>query len=73
MTRKSFFHYLMKFREEPPRDELAAFANHAFKDHSFPKVADQYDEISRYLEMNGSYLPSMSVFDEAWERYIEEA
>lgn len=70
--RKSFFHYLMKYREEPPRDELAEFANHAFNDHSFPKMADHYDELSRYLEMNGFYLPSMTVFDEAWDRYIEE-
>ncbi|MEK4029057.1 MULTISPECIES: YozE family protein [Bacillaceae] len=70
--RKSFFHYLMKFREEPPRDELAAFANHAFTDHSFPKMSRHYDELSRYLEMNGFYLSSMTVFDEAWDRYMEE-
>ncbi|OCA93012.1 YozE family protein [Pseudobacillus wudalianchiensis] len=72
VLRKSFFHYLMKFREEPPRDELAEFANHAFHDHSFPKMASQYDELSRYLELNGFYLSSMAIFDEAWDRYIEE-
>ncbi|TDW04738.1 YozE family protein [Bacillus badius] len=72
VVRKSFYHYLMKFREEPPRDELAKFANHAFADHSFPKAADDYDELSRYLEMNGSYLSGMRVFDEAWDRYLEE-
>ncbi|PAQ13427.1 hypothetical protein CD798_15150 [Bacillaceae bacterium SAOS 7] len=70
--RKSFFHYLMKHREEPPRDDVADFANHAFKDHSFPKHEANYDELSRYLELNGLYLRSMAVFDEAWERYIEE-
>ncbi|WP_338749475.1 YozE family protein [Bacillus sp. FJAT-52991] len=70
--RKSFFHYLMKYREEPPRDDIADFANHAFKDHSFPKGEANYDELSRYLELNGLYLRSMSIFDEAWERYIEE-
>lgn len=69
---KSFYHYLMKYREEPPRDELAAFANHAFDDHSFPKSEDSYDELSRYLEMDIDYLPTMSVFDAAWEKYEQD-
>ena len=69
---KSFYHYLMKYREEPPRDEIAAFANAAFMDHSFPKEADEYDILSRYLEMDVDYLPSMSVFDTAWEKYEQD-
>lgn len=69
---KSFYHYLMKYREEPPRDEVAAFANHAFMDHSFPKDADEYDTLSRYLEMDVDYLPSMSVFDMAWGKYEQD-
>lgn len=69
---KSFYHYLMKYREEPPRDEIAAFANHAFADHSFPKDADEYDTLSHYLEMDVDYLPSMSVFDTAWEKYEQD-
>ncbi|WP_046173650.1 YozE family protein [Domibacillus indicus] len=69
---KSFYHYLMKYREEPPRDELAAFANHAFDDHSFPKMADSYDVLCRYLEMDAGYLPTMGVFDEAWEKYEQD-
>ncbi|MBM7647896.1 uncharacterized protein YozE (UPF0346 family) [Bacillus ectoiniformans] len=70
--RKSFYHYLMKYREEPPRDDLAAFANHAFSDHSFPKSSEDYNELCQYLELNGLYLPSMTVFDDAWDKYIEE-
>ena len=31
-----------------------------------------YHEISHYLELNATYLPSMSVFDEAWQGYLEE-
>ena len=69
---KSFYHYLMKYREEPPRDELASFANHAFGDHSFPKTEDSYDVLSRYLEMDVDYMPSMSVFDQAWENYEQD-
>ncbi|WP_100331338.1 YozE family protein [Bacillus xiapuensis] len=70
--KKSFYHYLLKYREYPPRDGIADFANQAFKDHSFPKDECNYDRLSRYLELNGSYLPSMSIFDEAWAKYEEE-
>ncbi|OCA90828.1 hypothetical protein A8F94_02845 [Bacillus sp. FJAT-27225] len=69
--RKSFYHFLMKYRHPKPNDTISGFANAAFKDHSFPKTSEDYDELSRYLEMNGHYLPSMAVFDEAWEEYIE--
>jgi len=53
-----------------PKDSISHFANHAYEDHSFPKGSIDYDEISSYLEMNGHYLNSMAVFDEAWEHYI---
>jgi len=26
--------------------------------------------LSSYLELNGQYLDSMSIFDEAWQQYI---
>ncbi|MGG3737066.1 YozE family protein [Aeribacillus pallidus] len=70
--RKSFYHFLMKFRDSNPTDELAVFANHVYKDHSFPKQSSSYDEVSRYLELNGDYLPSMTVFDQAWEIYVAD-
>ncbi len=69
---KSFYHYLLKYREEPPRDELAAFANNAFYDPAFPKSEDSYDVLSRYLEMEVDYMPSMGVFDDAWEKYEQD-
>ncbi|MDR4948278.1 YozE family protein [Neobacillus cucumis] len=68
--RKSFYHFLMKYRHPTPKDEISTFANNAFLDHSFPKTSADYQEISSYLEMNGQYLKSMTVFDEAWEDYI---
>ncbi len=64
---KSFYHFLMKYRGGSGR--LAEFAAGAFRDHGFPKESDDYDEISRYLELNGDYLPTMAVFDEAFELY----
>jgi uncharacterized protein YozE (UPF0346 family) len=69
--RKSFYHFLMKYRHPAPKDEAAQFANHAYEDHSFPKLSHDYHEISLYLEMNGHYLPSMSIFDSLWEIYLD--
>ncbi len=68
--RKSFYHFLMKYRHPSAKDPISAFANHAYHDHSFPKISEDYDEISSYLELNGHYLESMSTFDEVWELYL---
>ncbi|WP_053366848.1 YozE family protein [Bacillus sp. FJAT-27245] len=68
--RKSFYHFLMKYRHPKPKDEISKFANSAYMDHSFPKHSEDYGEISAYLELNGDYLDTMSVFDEAWQEYI---
>lgn len=66
---KSFYHFLMTYRHPDPKDEISIFANDAYLDHSFPKMSKNYQEISSYLELNGSYLATMTVFDEAWELY----
>ncbi len=42
-----------------------------FFDQSFPKQSGDYETLTRYLELNGSYLPSMTIFDEAYEAYQE--
>lgn len=68
---KSFYHFLMKYRQPKNIDEITAFANQAYEDHGFPKQSSDYHEISTYLEMNGHYLDSMAVFDQAWELYIQ--
>ena len=68
---KSFYHFLMKYRHPKPKDWISHFANSAYMDHAFPKHSENYDEISSYLELNGQYLESMSVFDEAWDLYIQ--
>jgi uncharacterized protein YozE (UPF0346 family) len=62
----------MKFRHPKPVDEISKFANDAYLDHSFPKSSVSYDELSSYLEMNGTYLTSVSVFDKAWDGYQNE-
>ncbi|MEH6891494.1 YozE family protein [Bacillus sp. JJ864] len=69
--KKSFYHYMMKHRAALLKDELCDLAEIMYEDHSFPKQSEDYDEISSYLEFNGS-LDSMSIFDRAWELYIQE-
>ncbi len=69
MMSKSFYHFLMKYRHPAPKDAISRFANQAYEDHSFPKTAEDYHEISSYLELNGHYLASMTIFDEAWQLY----
>ncbi|CAI2678137.1 hypothetical protein AKUA1404_07940 [Apilactobacillus kunkeei] len=63
---KSFYQYLMTERNPKSTEAVAQFANNAFYDQSFPKQSTDYDEISEYLEENASYLPSMTIFDDAW-------
>ena len=72
MRRQAFYQYLMTQRNPDATDELAQFANNAFYDQSFPKQSDDYDEISQYLELNATYLPSMLIFDELWQKYLEK-
>ena len=68
----SFYHYLMTERDPHKEDDITLFANAAFNDRIFPKQSEDYDEVSTYLEMNASYLPSMMIFDEAWQRYLDK-
>ncbi|OTP12134.1 hypothetical protein A5844_000350 [Enterococcus sp. 10A9_DIV0425] len=66
---RSFYHYLMTLRGGS--DSVSSFATEAGKDIQFPKHSTSYEEISDYLEMNVDYLPSMDIFDNAWEQYLE--
>lgn len=66
---KTFYHFLMKYRHPSPNDSISMFANQAYEDHSFPKTSEDYHEISSYLELNGLYLESMTIFDDAWQLY----
>lgn len=70
MYRQSFYQYLMTERNSDSHDEIAEFAEGAFYDQSFPKQSQDYEELSQYLELNAAYLPTMTIFDEAWDRYL---
>lgn len=68
----SFYQYLMTERDPYKKDAITLFANEAFNDRIFPKQSEDYDEVSRHLEMNADYLPSMMIFDEAWQKYLDK-
>lgn len=68
---RPFYLYLMKFRQPKEIDGITKFANYAYEDHGFPKQSTDYNELSSYLELNADYLESMSVFDQAWEQYVQ--
>ncbi len=70
--RKSFYHFLMTKRNPGSSDPIAEFANNAFYDQSFPKQEEDFDLISKYLEENAVYLPTMTIFDDAWKEYQEQ-
>jgi uncharacterized protein YozE (UPF0346 family) len=63
---------MMKYRHNRGGDPIGELARGAYHDHSFPKSSTDYHEISSYLELNGHYLTSMSVFDQAWDMYENE-
>lgn len=69
---KSFYQYILKYRNPSAKDALSRFAEDVYHDHSFPKTASDYHELSSYLELNGHYLDNMSLFDEVWDMYISE-
>ncbi len=70
---RSFYQFLMTQRDPHLKDELTQFANAASKDLQFPKHSADFDEISGYLELNASYLPSMAIFDQAWQLYLDNS
>ncbi|GED79672.1 UPF0346 protein [Amylolactobacillus amylophilus] len=72
MMRQSFYQYLMTLRNPDSHTMIAEFANNAFNDQYFPKQMQDYEELSNYLELNGSYLPNMDVFDEAYRMYLDK-
>ncbi|MBW1621022.1 YozE family protein [Lactiplantibacillus plantarum] len=67
---KTFYTFLMTQRNPDSTDTIAEFANNAFLDQSFPKQSKDFHELSQYLELNAGYLPTMTVFDDAWQAYL---
>ncbi|MDF7638882.1 YozE family protein [Lactobacillus sp. ESL0791] len=70
--RESFYRFLMTQRDPDSSDDIAQFANNAEHDLSFPKQEQNYEKLSNYLELNAGYLPSMTIFDQAYQLYKEK-
>ncbi|MEX0380768.1 YozE family protein [Leuconostoc sp. MS02] len=68
-SNRSFYNWLMTNRNAVSANEIQQFANNAFLDLTFPKQSTDFDEISKYLEENTTYLMGMTTFDKAWELY----
>ncbi len=62
----------MTQRDADSKDEVAQFANNAQNDQAFPKQEQSYEKLSDYLELNAGYLPSMSIFDRAYQMYRDK-
>ncbi len=62
----------MTQRDADSKDEVAQFANNAQNDQTFPKQEQSYEKLSDYLELNAGYLPSMSIFDRAYQMYRDK-
>lgn len=68
--RRSFYHYLMTLRG-PDRDAIEKLATNVFLDTDFPKHAEDYETLSRYLETHVDYLDNMDLFDQLFSDYAE--
>ncbi|UOQ42778.1 YozE family protein [Halobacillus salinarum] len=69
---RSFYHYMMRYRGNKENNDDKKLADWMFEDHSFPKQAKTYDEISSYLEWNIPFTNALSVFDKLYEAYLTE-
>lgn len=68
---KSFYQFLNTYRHALEKSEMSMFAENVFHDPGFPKNSSDYHEISLYLEMNVDYILDMSLFDDAWNLYLQ--
>lgn len=70
--RQSFYQFLMTLRDPDSNSDLAQFANNAQFDSTFPRQEQDRTRLSEYLEENAAYLPSMTIFDDAYQAYEEK-
>lgn len=69
---RSFYHFLMTFRNEKRSDDESMLADWAFHEHDFPKHSADYNEISNYLEWNSPFANALTVFDELWSGFLND-
>lgn len=62
---------MQTFRDSKLRTDETLLAEDIFKDLQFPKQSEDYEEVSYYLETNAYYISNMNLFDDLWEKYLE--
>ncbi|TDL34809.1 YozE family protein [Jeotgalibacillus sp. S-D1] len=67
--KRSFYHYVMKYREPEPNSRESELANSMYDDLDFPKMSEDYHELSNYIELTEIYFDKISIFDDLWEEY----
>lgn len=67
--KKSFYHYALTFRGGEWSDKKVRFAESMFIDHSFPKTAETFTELSNYIELQSDEYLTADAFDELWALY----
>jgi uncharacterized protein YozE (UPF0346 family) len=68
---RSFYQFTLSYRGGAKKDVNGEFAENMFKDLSFPKDAEDFDTLSRYVEEKADPgMPSV-VFDELFKLYEE--
>ena len=69
MKDHSFYQFALTARGR--KDEKGELAEEIFDDLSFPRQEKDFRILSDYIEMQGNYTVSMSVFDSLYEEYTE--
>ncbi|MEG0259921.1 MAG: YozE family protein [Lysinibacillus sp.] len=66
---KSFYLYVLTFRNGDWSDSKVRFAEEMFQEHSFPKQSMEFEEISGFIEMYATENLTIQAFDELWALY----
>ncbi|WP_107942790.1 YozE family protein [Metasolibacillus fluoroglycofenilyticus] len=69
--KKSFYSYILTYRDGLANDAKSQFAEACFRDTSFPKMSTSFEELSQYIEMQGDDILTAATFDELWSLYLE--
>ncbi|UXR68770.1 YozE family protein [Staphylococcus sp. IVB6246] len=69
MKDASFYQFALTVRGR--RDDKGAFAEMIFQDLDFLKYETDFDQLSNYIETEGTYSLPLSVFDSLYDEYQE--
>lgn len=65
----TFYEFMMRHVNPDAKDPTSRLANTMHNDESFPKMSEDFHEISSYLEGSIDYSKLLVVFDDLWHAY----